>query len=164
MLVIGCLPSNFSFTKSGKIKSCTFRFVSRTRLRSADDRRSRRGRCGSFLTTRGYARRVGVASLTPPTVPCRRLLIDDPPSFETKVRLFADRYQQFIYENCIRHHDANLTAGTDSDHGPNESKTRDAPARKEGSSNRRLFRCPGEKCRNQEGCGSDKSFMASTAT
>src|SRR5438876_8250788 len=62
MLAIGWRWSIFSLTKSGKTKSCGLSFVSRTRLRKAGERRKRRGRCTIFLTDRGYAFGVGVAS------------------------------------------------------------------------------------------------------
>src|ERR1700676_4803431 len=93
MLAIGRRLSIFSLTKSGKTKSCGLSFVSRTRLRKVGERRKRRGRCTNFLTDRGYAFGVGVASLpldesrrrgdtdlTGGSVPCSACL-SRPPSF-----------------------------------------------------------------------------------
>src|SRR5215471_3830506 len=48
MLAIGRRLSIFSLTNNGKIKSCGVRLVSRTRFRSAGERRSRRGRWTNF--------------------------------------------------------------------------------------------------------------------
>src|SRR6266550_5943018 len=93
MLAIGWRSTIFSCTKSGKTKSCGLSFVSRTRLRKVGERRKRRGRCTNFLTDRGYALGVGVASsprnesvslrladLTGGSVPCSACLAR-PPSF-----------------------------------------------------------------------------------
>src|SRR5947209_18224121 len=106
MLAIGRRWSIFSLTKSGKTKSCGLGFVSRTRLRKVGERRKRRGRCTNFLTDRGYALGVGVASsprnesvrladspqdepvrvadLTGGSVPCSACLMR-PPSFHVSI-------------------------------------------------------------------------------
>src|ERR1700682_1232151 len=93
MLAIGRRWAIFSLTKSAKTKPCGLGVVSRTRLRKAGERRKRRGRCTNFLTDRGYAFGVGVASslqdefvsprrpdLTGGSVPCSACLAR-PPSF-----------------------------------------------------------------------------------
>jgi hypothetical protein len=52
MLATGWRCAILALTNNGKTKSCALSFVSRTRLRKEEDRRSRRGLCTSFRTER----------------------------------------------------------------------------------------------------------------
>src|SRR5712691_4365118 len=106
MLVIGRRFPIFSCTNSGRTKSWAFRFVSRTRLRSAGERRKRRGRWTNFLTERGYSfgdcvassprdESVRLADLTRCSVPWLH------GADGARVQLPVDRHQQLIHQSCV---------------------------------------------------------------
>src|ERR1043166_1782642 len=97
MLGIGRRLSTFSLTKSGRTKSCGLRLVSRTRLRSAAERRSRRGRWSSLRMELSVLGTEPRAKSSLPAVPDRRYSFGN----GTSGQLLAHRYQQLVYESSV---------------------------------------------------------------